>query len=236
MPSGDILDAAERPSAAEIAPQAEKILGDATTADGPGVAILVARGDKVIFRGARGMAQMELGVHLSADPLFRIGSNTKQFTAVTILKLVEQGRLSLADPVSRFLPDYPNGAHITIHELLNHTSGIKDYTEIDGDFRTAIRQDLDTKACLPYSRICRSTSHREVTGNTDNSGYLVLGAIIEKITGKSWHEAMNELAFAPVALWHTYFGTRLAGHRWGRATVTTPSTTKGMSPMRPISA
>ncbi|MEP6647793.1 MAG: serine hydrolase domain-containing protein [Saprospiraceae bacterium] len=205
LPSGGII-AAQRPSATGIAAQAEKILDATATADGPGIAVLVGRGDDVLFRRTRGMAQIELGVPLSADQVFRIGSNTKQFTAVAILKLTEQGRLSLTDSVSKFLPDYPNGAHITIHELLNHTSGIKDYTEIDGYFRSAIREDLDTKSLLAVFKDLPVDFAPGTDWKYDNSGYLVLGAIIEKISGKSWHEAMRELALAPLALPHTRFG------------------------------
>lgn len=107
----------ELPSNAKVAQQAQQLLAETATADGPGVAILVARGDEVIFRSVRGMAQLELDVPTRADNIFQIVSNTKQFAAASVFKLVEQGRLSLTDPVSKFLPDYPNGVHITVHEL-----------------------------------------------------------------------------------------------------------------------
>jgi CubicO group peptidase (beta-lactamase class C family) len=198
--------AAERPSSAEIAREAQRLLVDATPAEGPGAAILVARGDEVIFRDARGMAQMELGVPLRADQVFRIGSDTKQFTAATVLKLVEQSRLSLTDPLSKFLPDYPNGSHITVHELLNHTSGIKDYTEIDGYFRAAIREDLDTAKLVAVFKDQPVDFAPGTNWKYDNSGYVLIGAIIEKVTGKPWHEAIRERVLAPLALTHTGYG------------------------------
>lgn len=197
--------AAELPSAAVVALQAKQVLAESGSADGPGIAVLVARGDEVLYRGGRGMAQIELGVPMTADQVFRIASNTKQFTAATILKLVEQGRLSLTDPLSKYLPNYPNGAHITIDQLLNHTSGIKDYTEIDGYFSGAIRQDLDTEKLLAVFKDLPVDFAPGTNWKYDNSGYLVLGAVIEKLTGKSWQEAIREQLLAPLALTHTVY-------------------------------
>jgi D-alanyl-D-alanine carboxypeptidase len=213
--------AAEFPPKAEVAQQAQQLLVEATTLDGPGAAILVARGDEVIFRGARGLAQMELGVPLRADNVFRIGSNTKQFAAVTVLKLVEQGRLSLTDPLSKFLPDYPNAANISVHELLNHTSGIKDYTEIDGYFRAAIREDLDTTKLVAVFKDQPVDFAPGMNWKYDNSGYVLIGAIIEKVTGKPWHEAIRETVLSPLALTHTGYGADqpiIAGRAAGYST------------------
>ncbi|MGH9644614.1 MAG: serine hydrolase domain-containing protein, partial [Terriglobales bacterium] len=198
--------AAEPPSVAEVAKQAQQLLVDATTPDGPGAAILVARGDQVIFRGARGMAQMELGVPLRADDVFPIGSDTKQFAAAAILKLVEQGKLSLTDPLSRFLPKYPNGSHITVHELLNHTSGIKNYTAIQGYMRATVREDLDTRQLIAEFKDQPSDFPPGTGWEYNNSDYVLIGAILEKVTGKPWHEAIRELVLAPLALNHTEYG------------------------------
>lgn len=73
---------------------------------------------------------MELDVNLENDFVFEIGSMTKQFTAISILMLEEQGKLKTSDPISKYIPDYPNGHNITIHHLLTHTSGIKDFTKM----------------------------------------------------------------------------------------------------------
>src|SRR5699024_8176378 len=87
-------------------------------ANAPGAAVLVARGDEVVFRDARGMASVELGVPLSADHVFRLGSVTKQVAAAGVLKLVEEGKVSLDDPLSKFLPEYPDGDAISVRMLL----------------------------------------------------------------------------------------------------------------------
>jgi CubicO group peptidase (beta-lactamase class C family) len=188
---------------ASVAPLAEALLTASTDADGPGMAILVARGDDVLFRGARGKAAIELDVPLSPDDVFRIGSNTKQFTAATILKLVEQHRIAIDDPLSRFLPDYPNGPHITVDELLRHTSGISDYVAIDGYFDAAIRQDLGTEKLIDVFKDLPPDFAPGTDWNYSSSGYILLGAIIEHVTGKPWHVAMRDLLLAPLALAHT---------------------------------
>ena len=197
--------AGELPPNTRVVQQAQQLLAETITAEGPGIAILVARGDEVIFRDSRGMAQLELDVPMHAENIFRIGSNTKQFAAVSILKLVEAGRLSLADPLSRFLPDYPNGAHITVHELLNHTSGIKDYLAITGYFQSAIRQDVDTAKLIDVFKNQPVDFAPGTDWKYSNSGYILIGAILEKLTGKPWHEAIGELVLKPLVLTHTRY-------------------------------
>ena len=201
--------AAEPPAAADVARQARQLLDGVVKPDGPGVAVLVARGDEILFRGARGMAQIELGVPLGADTVFRIGSNTKQFAAATVLNLVQQGKLSLNDPLSKFVPAYPNGGNITVHQLLNHTSGIKNYTEIDGYMDVGVRADLDTEKLIAVFKDQPSDFPPGTDWKYDNSGYVLVGAIIETVTGKPWYEAINEIVLAPLSLKHTGYGADL---------------------------
>lgn len=197
--------ASEVPTDTLVAQQAQQILAETLPAEGPGVVALVARGDEVIFRSARGMAQLELGVPMRAENIFRIGSNTKQFAAVSILKLVDSGRLSLADRLSKFLPDYPNGAQITVHELLNQTSGIKDYLSIKGYFQSTIRQDVDTAKLIDAFKNLAVDFAPGTDWEYSNSNYILIGAILEKLTGKPWYEAIGELALIPLALTHTSY-------------------------------
>ena len=90
----------------------------------PGGAFLISKSGKPIYKKAFGLANLELDVKMTPENVFQIGSMTKQFTAVAILILKEQGKLSVSDPVSKFIPDYPNGNNITVSHLLTHTSGI----------------------------------------------------------------------------------------------------------------
>ena len=116
--------------------QAEKKLDDLLSqqfaSSQPGCAVLVAKQGEVIYKKAFGSADLQLSVPLNADMVFNIASITKQFTAVAILQLAEQGKLSLQDSLQKFVPDYPSQGHtITIENLLTHTSGIRDYMQID---------------------------------------------------------------------------------------------------------
>src|SRR5260370_282163 len=100
-----------------------------------GASVAVVKGNETIVMKGYGFADLELDVPTPAHATYEIGSITKQFTAAAILLLAEQGKLSLADEITKFLPDYPTqGNHVTIRHLLNHTSGIKGYTELR-DFR-----------------------------------------------------------------------------------------------------
>jgi len=114
-----------------LAAAVNEMLEKTYKSDEPGAAVIVVREGKVILRKGYGKANMELGVPIEPDMIFRTGSITKQFTAVGILMLAEQGKLSLDDDITKFLPDYPTkGQKIRIEHLLTHTSGIKSYTSL----------------------------------------------------------------------------------------------------------
>ena len=110
-------------------------------ADGPGATALVAMEGHIVYHKAFGQANLELEVPMRPEMVFEIASITKQFTAVAVLMLMEEGKL-LDDDLSKFLPDYPVGERtITVHHLLNHTSGIKSYTSMEAWGNTWARQD-----------------------------------------------------------------------------------------------
>ena len=206
------------PPPSEIASEAEALLARAVAADGPGMAVLVARGDEVLYRGARGMASIELDVPLSPDHVFRIGSVTKQFAAAGLLKLVDDGKVALDDPLTRFLPDYPKGDAVTVAQLLNHTSGIQSYTSIPGYMGQEIRRDLDTEALIAVFRDKPAPFAPGSSWDYNNSGYVLVGAVIEKASGKGWSTYLHEALLQPLALTHTRDGaTRqiIPGHATG---------------------
>lgn len=190
-------------SDATVARQAQALLDSVTTVDGPGAVMLIARGDKVIYRAARGRANIELGVPMSPDQTFRIASITKSFTAAEVLKLAERGTLSLGDPLSKYIPDFPNGDQITVRQLLNHTAGIgeKPRTVTPGFGRL----DFDTATRVAELRTREPAAAPGATWAYSNNGYLLLGAIIETVTGKPWHEAIREDLTAPLGLKHTVY-------------------------------
>lgn len=193
-------------SAVEVGAYARQLLADNAAADGPGIAILVARGDQVLFRGARGLADVELGVPLAPDQVFRIGSVTKQFAAAGVLKLVEAGKVGLDDPLSKYVKDYPNGGAISVRQLLNHTSGVKSYTGIDGYMTESIKRDLSTQALIDVFKDLPVDFAPGQGYAYNNSGYVLVGAVIEAASGKPWHAYLDEALFKPLGLTQTRYG------------------------------
>ncbi|REJ74029.1 MAG: serine hydrolase [Acidobacteria bacterium] len=172
----------------------------------PGAAAIVTRGGEVVYRAARGMADMEHEVALEPDMIFRLGSITKQFTGVAIRLLELEGQLSLDDPLTKFLPDFPQTDEpVTVEQLLAHTSGIKSYTGIPGYMDQEIRRDLTVDELIDVfddEPIDFAPGERHLY---NNSGYVLLGAIIEKVTGKSYAEFLQERIFTPLGMAHTHY-------------------------------
>ncbi len=192
------------PSSAQIARQAEAALGQAATVDGPGAVVLIARGDAVIYRGALGRANLELGVPLAPDQTFRIASVTKMFTAATVLNLAAAGKLSLDDKLATYVPDIAHGDQITLRQLLNHTAGVSDIVHtITPGFS---RRDVDTATLITEIRQRPAAFAPGTQWSYSNAGFILLGAVIEKVTGKAWYDAEQEAVIAPLGLKHTAYG------------------------------
>lgn len=173
----------------------------------PGAALLVVKDGQVLVRKAYGTADLELGVGLEPDMVFRIGSMTKQFTAVAILMLMEQGKLSLNDPITKFLPDYPTqGRTITVEHLLTHTSGIKNYTELP-EWLPLMRKDMPLTELIALFKDKPLDFEPGERWRYSNSGYVLLGAIIEKAAGMSYEAFLQQAIFSPLGLKHTYYGS-----------------------------
>jgi CubicO group peptidase (beta-lactamase class C family) len=171
--------------------------------DAPGVALLVARGDQVLFRDARGEADVAGHVPLRPDSVFRIASVTKQFAAAGVLKLVEAGKVKLDDPLSKYVPDYPNGARITVRELLNHTAGVKNYTATDGYMEGPVRLDRTTAQMIDTFEHLPPDFAPGTGWKYSNSGYVLVGAVIEAASGKPWHAYLDEALFRPLGMRNT---------------------------------
>ena len=108
---------------------ADRLLNKQVKATDAGIVVLASQNGKILYEKAFGMADIENGRALTTNSSFRIGSVTKQFTATAILMLVQDGKLSLEDKLSKFFPDVANASEITIRQMLNHTAGIRSYTE-----------------------------------------------------------------------------------------------------------
>lgn len=197
---------AQAVAAAETS-QYEKIVRSAYAADEPGAAVLVAKGDEIVFLDAAGMADLELEVELASDMVFEIGSITKQFTSAAIMMLAEEGKLSVSDPITRHLPDYPSyGDGITIEHLLTHTSGIVSYTGIPGYMQTQVQKDVTVEELIDvFSDLPVEFAPGERFAY-NNSGYILLGAIVEAASGMRYEEFVRERIFEPLGMKQSYYG------------------------------
>jgi D-alanyl-D-alanine carboxypeptidase len=167
-------------------------------------AFLVARGGKVLLQEAHGLADRERETPNSVDTRFRIGSMNKMFTSVATLQLVEAGTLALNDPVGKHLPDYPNkdvASKVTVRHLLTHTGGTGDFfgPEFDRN-RETLREHTD------YVKLFGSRGPRFEPGarfDYSNYGFVLLGAIIEAATGRSYYDVVRENVFVPAGMTST---------------------------------
>jgi len=196
------------PAAAQpdIARYAQEQLDAAYAAQGPGAVVMVARGDTVLFRAARGEADVEAHTLLSPDQMFRIGSVTKQFAAAGVLKLVEDGKVGLDDPLSKYVPGYPGGDKVTVLQLLNHTSGIRSYTGMPGYMIDLIKRDLTTAQMVEVFKDQPVDFAPGEKWSYNNSGYVLVGAVIEAASGKPWHAYLDEVFFKPLGMTGTGYG------------------------------
>lgn len=204
--SSSVLAATPAPKA-DVARHAQALLEQIyPDAGAPGVVVLVARGDQVLFRGARGAASIELGVPLSPDQVFRLGSITKQFAAAGVLKLAEDGRLSLDDPLAKFVPGYPGGDKVTVRMLLNHTSGIRSYTDMPGVMDGPIQKTVSTAQLIDTFKNEKPDFAAGEGWKYNNSGYVLVGAVIEAASGMPWHAWLKKSFFDPLGMKHTGYG------------------------------
>jgi len=174
-----------------------------------GATAIVSRKGQVIYKKAFGMADLELNVAMQPDMIFRIGSISKQFTGVAILQLAEKGKLSLQDDIKKFIPDYPtHGYTITVEHLLTHTSGIKSYTGMK-EFETIMRKDMKPMEIIDVFKNQPMEFAPGTKWNYNNSGYILLGYIIEKVSGKTYEEYVEENLFAPAGMSNSGYGNDL---------------------------
>ena len=164
-------------------------------------AVLVARGDKVVLEKGYGFANLELGVRNTPRQVFRIASLSKPFTEVALGRLVEEGRLSLSDPLSRYLPTFPRGQSITLEMLRTHQAGIANMNSIPFDEEASQPNTLDS--------LVRQIAKQPLTFDPgsrrrySNGGYALLAAVIEKASGWSYADYMQRAVFGPLGLTDT---------------------------------
>jgi D-alanyl-D-alanine carboxypeptidase len=194
---------------ADFQAKADAILKSAFPADQPGAAVIVTDDGKTIYAAGQGLADLEAKAPVTPATVFRIGSITKQFSAAVMLQLVAEGKVSLDDPLSKFFPDFPKpGADATVAQLLNHTVGVQSYTNVPGwmanESNTARLYTTDEMIALFKDMPAPSKPGEKFQYN--NSGYVLVGAVIEKVTGKPWHVNIEERIARPLGLTTIRYG------------------------------
>ena len=186
-------------TAAERAEIVDVMLQDYDLAYGPGASAVVVKGGSVVYRKSFGFARLDENRMVTPETNFRLASLTKQFTAMAVLILVNDAKLKLQDPLTKFFPDFPHyGSGITVRHLLAHTSGIMDYESLlpdtqktqvlDGDVLRML-SDVDTVYFAPGDQYRYS-----------NSGYALLAPIVEKVSGQSFAEFLKQRIFNPLGM------------------------------------
>lgn len=188
--------------------QVDSILNNQFKKDGTGAAAIITQGGKTLYHKGFGLADLENKVPMRPEMVFRLGSITKQITAVAILKLMEEGKLNLQDPLTKYIPDYPApGDKVTIEHLLTHTSGIPSYTDMpvfDGAF---MRKDMSPEELINVFKKEPFDFEPGTKWNYNNSGYVLLGYIIEKVSGKSYGDFIEQEIFKPLGMKNSLYGS-----------------------------
>ena len=198
--------AAGPPAAADLATALDALFTEAYPADRPGAAVRIEKGGEVVLREGYGLADLELGVAIEPDMVFRLGSITKQFTAAAVLMLAEEGEIDLDAPVSTYLPDYRGpAADVTVAQLLNHSGGVPSYTdgpEYPARMREAqtVEQMVDRFEALPLE------FEPGTRWSYSNSGYFLLGAIVEAVSGGSYEDFVETRIFEPLGMERSRYG------------------------------
>ncbi|WP_312550478.1 serine hydrolase [Massilia sp.] len=225
-PFAPAANAAGAPAAAEaaqpLAARLDAAIAPYYKADEPGATVIVVKDGQTVLRKGYGSADTASKTPMSADMAMRLGSITKQFTAVAILMLAEEGKLALTDDITRFLPDYPTrGKTITVEHLLTHTSGIVSYTSRP-DYPLTMSRDVTVAQMIDSFKndpleFAPGTAYRY-----NNSGYFLLGAIIEKVSGQPYAKFLEQRIFVPLGMENTAYegfergkAPRAAGHTPG---------------------
>ena len=170
--------------------------------DKPGAALLIARGDEVLCSAVTGYASVEHNVPITLNTKFRIGSVSKQFTASAILKLQEAGKLSVDDKLSKYVDDFPRGDEVTLHHLLTHTSGLKNYTSDVKFFETAA-SSVEMDSMLDHFKEAGFDSDPGEKFAYCNTGYYLLCHVVETVSEQSFGEYLQEQFFDPLGMKNT---------------------------------
>ena len=166
----------------------------------PGLSLVVVRDGKVIKSMGYGLANVETETPATPETVYQLASVTKQFTATAIMMLAEDGKLTLDDPITKYLENVPSAWNaVTVRHLLNHTSGIKSYTEVSG-FATQSHKEVTAQDIIKIASDQPADFPPGEKWHYNNTGYYLLGVIIAKTSGKPYDEFLQERIFRPLEM------------------------------------
>ena len=162
--------------------------------------VLVAKNDSIVYKGAFGYANRDFNILNTLQTKFNIGSVTKTFTALAIMQFVEQGKIDVDNPISKYLPDcpIPEKNKITIHQLLTHTSGLYDYANSEVIFDMLYKRSINEM--IPYVYGSGLLFNPGDSVSYSSGGYILLGSVIEKVSGMTYKQYLNEKIFKPAGM------------------------------------
>ena len=173
----------------------------------PGAIMILAKDGKPVMRKAYGMSNIELNVALNTDQKMGIGSISKQFTAIAILLLQQENKLSVKDDIRKYLPQYNTwGKTITIEQILSHTSGIPSYTELPG-FDTLADKKVSNSRLIKFFESAPLIFEPGSNWSYSNSGFVLAGIIVEKITGMPFNDFVDKRILRQLNMTNSSFGT-----------------------------
>lgn len=194
---------------AEIAATADRMLTEAYASDRPGASVVIARNDEIILDKGYGLANLEHDIPVTPQTVFRLASVTKLFTATAVLILVDEGKLSLGDDLRKFLPDFPAGeTTVTVGDLLAHTSGLAEYLDRPDNMQF-VRGEMTVAELIDSFKDREANFEPGADYAYGNSDYVLLGAIIEKVSGTSYGEFLKARIFEPAGMTRSYYDASL---------------------------
>ncbi len=199
------LGAQTLPSATAVARVVDSLAGAFIAERGsPSVAIGIVRGGDTIALKAWGKADLEQDVAATAKSVYRIGSVTKQFTSAAVMQLVEQGKVRLDDSIATYLSSLPAAWRpVTVRQLLNHTSGIPSYTSLGPVWARRWGEEMSTDTLVALTASAPMRFAPGTKWEYDNTGYVVLGMLIERVAGRPWGTDIEERFAKPLGLLDT---------------------------------
>ncbi len=191
----------------ELTDNVDKLFSEWDKPDSPGCALGIIKDGQFIYKRGFGMANLEHGIPITSKSVFRIGSTSKQFTAMCMVLLEEEGKLSLDDDIRKYIPEMPDYGHpITIRHLLHHTSGIRDYLAL-----LSLAGERDDDFVVDGEVVDLIARQKELNFKTgdeylySNSGYFLLSVIVKRVTGESMRVYAEEKIFKPLKMMSTHF-------------------------------